>query len=469
MDIQITKIKMDLAIQNPWWKNKSEIEKDEKVAEALKRSPKVIYIFKEKSNKIILGPRQVGKTSMLKLLIYDLIINKQINPTDICYFSCEPLKTKNDLINVLKEFEKLSPEKSFKYVFLDEVTQIPDWELAIKFILETILSKRKNLIVTGSNALLLKKGSERLPGRNISIELFLPLSFREFLLKFGSVKLKQKLKSLGMNNLSNLERINKNTLQLSIFLNEVEIMFDTYLKTGGYLKAIYEQFENKKISEETYEIYIKWILGDLSKLNRKEYIFKDIIKGLIKNYGTKFSLHSIAKDTETKSHVSVADYLEIFQGLLLTNQLYQLDYSRKTPVFRKERKSYFIDPFIYSVCKGYVNGKYQNFSSDNQESLIEGVICEALTRLCQKNRITNLEVSSSLWFYLKKKETDFILKENNNLIALELKWQNRVSKSDFNNFFLFKKRILLSKNQHEFNKEKNFLIIPTHLFLSIIG
>src|SRR3989338_8085093 len=183
MDIQITK--MDLAIQNQWWKNKSDIEKDEKVSEALQKKIKALYELKDKLNKLVLGPRQVGKTSMLKLLIYDLVINKHVDPLDICYFSCEPLITKNDLIDVVKEFEKLSPQDSFKYIFLDEVTQIPGWELAIKFILETKLSKQKALIVTGSNALLLKKGVERLPGRNISIELFLPLSFREFLIKFG--------------------------------------------------------------------------------------------------------------------------------------------------------------------------------------------------------------------------------------------------------------------------------------------
>ena len=71
MDIQITK--MDLAIQNPWWKNKSDIEKDEKVSEALQKKIKALYELKDKLNKLVLGPRQVGKTSMLKLLIYDFV------------------------------------------------------------------------------------------------------------------------------------------------------------------------------------------------------------------------------------------------------------------------------------------------------------------------------------------------------------------------------------------------------------
>jgi len=455
---------MDIVIQNPWWKNKSEIEKDEKVAEALQKKIKVLYELKAKSNKIILGPRQVGKTSMLKLIIYDLIIKKNVEPMDVCYFSCEPLRNKNDIMDVIKEFEKLSIENSFKYIFLDEITQIPEWELAVKFILETRLLKNKMLIATGSNALLLKKGSERLPGRNISVELFLPLSFRDFLIRFGSNELKRKLEDLGAVDISNLSKVNSSALGLKIFSDEIESKFYFYLKTGGYLKAIYEQLENKKISEETYETYINWILGDLNKLDRKEHIFKSIIMGIIKNYTTKFSLHSIAKDTEIKSHISAADYLDILQSLLLTNQLYQLDYNKKIPVFRKEKKNYFLDPFLYSVCKGYTLGKYQDYSNENKDRLIEGIVCEHLARLFR----INLDFSSSLWFYLKKKETDFVLKYRNKLIGIELKWQNKVSKSDFSNFGLFKNRILLSKREFKFDKKNNFLIIPVFLFLLIV-
>lgn len=455
---------MNLAIQNPWWKNRLEIMVDEKVKEALEKEVKVLYELKDRENKIILGPRQVGKTSMLKLLIHNLIVKQKIDPFDICYFSCEPLITKNDIIEVIEEFKKLSPENSFKYIFLDEVTQIPDWEIAIKFILETKLSTNSLLIATGSNALLLKQGSERLPGRNISTELFLPLTFKGYIAKFGSKELKRKLAAFKIDGLPDLSKICSYAKGLSIFSEEIESKFNFYLKTGGYLRTIYEYIEKRAISEKTYETYINWILGDLSKLDRREQIFKSILYGIIKNYGNKFSLHSIAKDTEIKSHVSAAEYLDVMQSLLLTNQLYQIDYNKKLPVFRKEKKNYFIDPFLYSVCNGYINGKYQDYSFYNTGSLIEGIVCEALARTVRKN----LDISSSLWFYLKKKETDFVLKQKNNLIGIELKWQNKINKSDFNNFWLFKQRILLSKKEFRFDKENDFLIVPVYLFLSLV-
>ena len=453
---------MDLAIQNPWWVNRTENEKDEKVAEALKKKIRILYEIKEKINEIILGPRQCGKTTMIKLIIYDLIINKNIAPLNILYFSCEPLNTKNDIIEVVKEFDKLSFGEDDKYIFLDEVTQITQWELAIKFILETKLSKKKTIMVTGSNALLLKKGSERLPGRNVSIRLFLPLSFREFLMKFGSEELKREL--AWSDKEFNITELYKNALKLSIFAEEIESKFRLYLKTGGYFKAIFEMLENAKISESSYEIYTKWIIGDINKLGKSENIFRSILMGILRVYGSKFSLHSIAKETETKSHITVADYLEALQSLMLTNQLYQFDYNKKVPLFRKEKKNYFIDPFLYSVCSGYVNGKYQDYSYTNEENLIVGIVCEALARLMR----TNLEISPFLWFFIKNKETDFVLKKNNKIIGIELKWQNKVDKRDFNNFGLFNNRILLSKKNLEFDKRNNFLIIPAYLFLAMV-
>ncbi len=483
---------MDLIIQNPWWRNKQEIENDSKVSEALKKEKKVLYQLVDNKNRIILGPRQVGKTSMIKLIIYDLIIKKGINPLNICYFSCEPLVNKNDIIEVIKEFDKISDGKH-KYIFLDEVTQINEWEYAIKFIIETNLSKDKTLIVTGSNALLLKQGTEKLPGRNIKTELFLPLSFMEFLEKFSSQELKETLKNkenfekvkkskfskknfaeISFRNRTyakfskekelNPEKLHSLSVKLSIFSDEIEKWFNIYLKTGGYLKAIYEYLENKKISEDTYEIYTKWILGDINKLGKKENTLKSVIIGLIKAYSNKFSLHSLARETEIKSHLTVSDYLDILQSLLVTNQLYQLDINKKMPLFRKEKKNYFLDPLIYNVSKGWTKGKFIDYSEDNKDNLIEGIVCEALARIVR----IGLDTSSNLWFYCNKKETDFAMKQNNSLIGIELKYQNKVNKSDFNNFYLFKKRILLSKKQLSYDREDNFLIIPVHLFLSII-
>jgi len=72
-----------LAKQNPWWKEKSEIENDEDIKKWKEGKIKWIpsYIdeisLKPFSLNFIFGPRQVGKTTLLKLLIKKLLEKKK--------------------------------------------------------------------------------------------------------------------------------------------------------------------------------------------------------------------------------------------------------------------------------------------------------------------------------------------------------------------------------------------------------
>jgi len=134
-------------------------------------------------------------------------------------------------------------------------------------------------------------------------------------------------------------------------------------------------------------------------------------RGIVKNYCSKFSLLSFAKDMEIPSHVTVSEYLETLQSLLLANNLHQVDLNKQLPVFRKERKCYFIDPFLYNVFKGYTFGKYQDYSEDSPDNLLEGIACGAFARLNRQY----LDISHFLWFYTKKRETDFVVKVKGNL------------------------------------------------------
>ncbi|MBD3203674.1 AAA family ATPase [Candidatus Woesearchaeota archaeon] len=445
----------ELNLQNPWWRHKNEIYNDRYVKEALSKKNQILYTFLKK-NTILIGPRQVGKTTFLKLFIKDLI-EKKIDPKNIFYFSCEPLDNKNDLIELFNTIHELKQEKR-TYIFLDEVTLIENWEIALKFFLETDLSKNKIILCTGSSAYFLKKGTERLPGRNIDYELFLPLSFKKYYNTFYKNIISKKLK------INNLESFYDKAKELAIELSGLNNALIKYQKTGGFLKPIYENIESNEISAQTYEIYLRWILGDLSKLNKSEKIFKSIIKGVIKIYSSSFSLNALAKEMNIPAHTTVSEYLDFLNTILLLNNLYQVNPNSKTPVFRKNKKAYFKDPFYYSVFKGLTMGKFQDFSQNKSDILLEGVVCEALSRIKQKS----YDFSDFLWFFAKKKETDFCININKELIGIELKWQNNIDIKDFNNKHVFKKRILLSKNDLSFDKEFNFLTIPVSIFLMLI-
>lgn len=426
--------------QNRWWKNKEEILEDEKVKIALKKKHKLLYEFKEKKNILFVGPRQSGKTTFFKLLIYDLLFNKKVNPKEVCFFSCELLDNYKDIVEVIRKFNILANPK---YIFLDEVSFVKNWNKAIKYLVDSNLLRGKTLYVTGSCSIELKK--ERFPGRNIKIKNFYPLSFKEFVKIFGSKELRE---IVGKKfKFTNAKEAYENALKLINFKDELDKLFYNFIKSGGFPRAFFELVENGKIKEETYEIYWNWLINDIAKLEKSEKIAIGVLKGIVKNYSNKFSLNSIAKEIEIGSHITVREYLKIFEALMAIINLHSFDLNKKTVIFRKMRKSYFIDPFILHS----VNFKLFGFTYEDIAKIVEGIIVENIVR-----KLGNLKAG----FYHNRKEIDICF----NNFGTEIKWQEKISEADFPKVAV-KNKILVSKEDLEFIKEKNLAVIPASLFL----
>ena len=421
-----------IVLQNPWWRDKDEIYNDEKIKAVFSKKNPLRYFFK-KGNKVIIGPRQVGKTTYLKLSILDLL-EKGINPRNVMYFSCDLLRNYREIIEVIRTFERLSTGE--KYVFLDEVTFVNEWEKAIKFFLDSPLSRNVNLYVTGSTSAGIKR--ESFPGRPIKIEEFLPLSFRKvvFLLKPEFKGIVEKLKAP-----TTPEEAYKNALDLYPYYDELMNAFYFYLNSGGYPKAIYELMD-REISLDTYEMIYNATIFDITRLGRSERIALSIVLGILRRYGDRVSLNSLAKELEIGAHTTVRDYLELFEELFIGRNYFQADLKSFAPLLRKERKVYFIDPLVVNTFS-----RHFGFDLDISKK-VEGVVGEHLKR--------NFET----YFFYGKREVDFVTKK----FGVEVKWQNKVKASDFPRVGI-KNKLLLSKKNMEFVEGRNLVIVPVPLFL----
>ncbi|AEC51906.1 hypothetical protein PNA2_0990 [Pyrococcus sp. NA2] len=421
-----------IVIQNPWWIEPSVIYEDERVKKALSQEPGIGYRF-EQVNKILIGPRQVGKTTYMKLSIANLI-EAGVDPRNILYFSCDLLKDYREIVSVVKSF--LRSIKGRAYVFLDEVTFVDNWERAVKFLLDSPLASRMVLQVTGSTSAGLKK--ESFPGRNIKVEEFLPLDFRMVSLIF-----EPKLKNLELPHRfprTSLE-FYENALELYPYLDVLSGALNFYLSSGGYPRSIYESLEGG-ITSETYEMLYNATIFDVVKLGRSERIALPIILGLLRRYGDRITLNSIAKELEIGSHVTVRDYLELFEELFIGRNYFQIKLHDFTPLFRKERKFYFTDPLILQTFK-------RTFGiGPGIDRMIEGIVGEHLKRLYQT------------YFFSGSKEVDFVTPH----FGVEVKWRGKVKPSDFPRVGI-KEKILLSRDKLEFIESKNLAIIPVPLFL----
>ena len=86
---------------------------------------------------ILRGPRQVGKTTILKKLIKNLITSDGANPRSIFYFAFDiaslrnAAEVKNAIISYLNWAGSLPVQRDRLWIMLDEVTYTPDWAVGL--------------------------------------------------------------------------------------------------------------------------------------------------------------------------------------------------------------------------------------------------------------------------------------------------------------------------------------------------
>jgi predicted AAA+ superfamily ATPase len=175
--------------------------------------------------------------------------------------------------------------------------------------------------------------------------------------------------------------------------------------------------------------------------------------------GKKFL--TFAKDAEIKSHKTVSAYVEDLENMFVFLVLYFMDFNKKIPDFNKNKKIYFFDPFIYHIFNRLLNLKYGEISP----SLIESVAVVHFARLDAEQH-PNVAFNDLIFYWKNKKETDIIVKSDGKLLAVEVKYQEKINKSDFQSLYHFTDGILLSKSILKIDNK--YSVIPVHLMLAMI-
>ena len=104
---------------------------------------------------ILRGPRQVGKTTIMKLIIQKLLLDSQLNPQTIFYYPLDRIADYNRLFDLIKQYldyARLRTQQRL-HIFLDEITFVDQWVRAIKDLGDRGLLKNTTLTITRSNIL----------------------------------------------------------------------------------------------------------------------------------------------------------------------------------------------------------------------------------------------------------------------------------------------------------------------------
>lgn len=175
---------------NPWWE---ESFKNENVKPREKYLVELRKYLDLKQIIILTGLRRVGKTTLMKLIIEELIA-KGIDTTHILYVSLDDyLLHKSNILEIVNEFRlvhKIKIEEKI-YLFLDEVTYKEDFHIQLKNIYD---SQNTKLFVASSSASMLRDKKASLTGRAITLEIK-PLDLEEYLF-FNGITIKKRDKQL---------------------------------------------------------------------------------------------------------------------------------------------------------------------------------------------------------------------------------------------------------------------------------
>lgn len=134
--------------------------------------------------KVLAGQRRVGKSYILRQIIYHLIKEQRVDPRNIFYLNKELLvfdeiRNYQQLTELLSHYKERLGIEGKVYVFLDEVQEIAQWEVFVNSCAQDYLNPHE-VFVTGSNASLLSgELASLLTGRYVQFEVF-PFSFVEY-------------------------------------------------------------------------------------------------------------------------------------------------------------------------------------------------------------------------------------------------------------------------------------------------
>jgi len=501
-----------LEVYNPWWNDSKWYERDQLILEYQQGAFRIISrLYYHIKRRIVIpgkygivtirGPRRSGKTTMIKLVIKDLIEEYGIDPSNIFYISLDYSGLKDiKLFEILRNIADVRGNE--KYVFLDEVSMYEDWALELKNTFDAnIVSRGKlKIVATGSHSMDLAEAVEKLRGRqgdlarefNVSGNLlYTPLRFpevvesinKEVMSLFNKTKFRRV--SNRFNILKNLSEgiVNDELKELyDSYFDIFSQLFENYFMHGGYPKAVKEFYELKSISKELYADLTELLISD----SKKAGLDANTLKILLTDHLTKpeklsgiLNLSNIELKNVKKSE------LQKYLRYLISTWAFFLSYSERRdekcePNYKDNEhlKLYVLDPFIFHALHSYINNTSNPFEESKklvekpefQGLLVESIIASHMVLSQQLfEHVPQVNYDKILMYTTggnEDHEIDFVLCINKNneiqrfLIESKYRWQ-------IHKTALPPKTIVLTKKMLEVDKENKIVYIPTSIFLML--
>lgn len=454
-------IEARIARDNPWWVAANM----EPVIEA--RYPRRIYFepfkklalnFNIRRASILLGPRRVGKTVIIKQIIYDAI-NGGVKPRNALYASIDtPLYSNKSLESFLEYLPAVKKGETCLVVF-DEIQYLKDWEVHLKDLVDSYPNVK--FIASGSAAAALRLKSRESGAGRFSDFMLPPLTFFEFLQFTGRT-------DLVIETSPRKYHARDITLLNSSFID--------YLNFGGYPEAVLND-EIRKDPDQFIrnDIIDKVLLKDLPSL----YGIQDI-QGLNKlfmylayNTGQEASLENISNNSGM-AKPTIKKYIEYLESAFLIIKVSTVDDTFKTMKRERKFKVYLNNPSMRAAL-------FAPVTEDDNATI--GHLAESAVFSQWQHSPASKYLRYARWRNEGEVDVAYLIQGNQKPLWIgEIKWSDRIKRSNYSDetksirYLLDKHPTIRSSfftsktySNSSTLKDRPFNIHPTALYCYFVG
>ncbi len=356
--------------------------------------------LQQKEITLIIGPRQAGKTTLMRHLEEDLK-NKKARTLflDLDRDRDKPFFNSQD--NLIQRIRyQIGEEKG--YVFIDEIQRKENAGVFLKGIYDMNLPIK--MIVSGSGSLELKeKIHESMVGRKRIFELS-TLSFEEFVdYKHSSSADPQSYPAFD---------------GFDFYKNMALNLLKEYLDLGGYPRVILESQADRReaIMNDIYKSYLEKDLAILLNVQKTESLTQ-LVRILAQQTGNLVNISELS-NTLGLAVQTVKDYLWYLEKTFIIQKV--------TPFTTNIRKEITKASIYYFVDLGLKNYSINQFGTATLITPPQGFLFQNFIFSCLKDELRFKSSSASIHFWRTqdKAEVDFVINTGSGVIPVEVKYSN---------------------------------------------
>ena len=355
---------------------------------------------------IVMGARQVGKSTLLQQMLGDR--------KDVVWMN-------GDDLDIQELFRDMSSTRirailgNNLFLVVDEAQRIPDIGLRLKLITDQI--PQVQVIATGSSSFeLASKVNESLTGRKREFKMF-PLTFGEM-------------------------------VRHTNFLEETR-MIPHRTVYGYYPEVVTNPGDERSVLKELSDSYLYKDILSLDSINKPDKLVR-LLKALALQIGSQVSYNELGQLIGLDSK-TVERYVDILEKSFIIFRLNSFSRNLRNEL-KTSRKVYFWDLGIRNAVIGNL-AQVEN-RADTGDMWENFVIAERMKQNIYKNSFAQ----SWFWRTRQQQEIDYLEEEDGRLLAFEFKWNERKGNVKCPDSFLkayphVEFKVITPKNVEEFLME----------------